>query len=35
MYVHERIQGGQKYVTGFPSYKNFFRPEGYSNKPNA
>ena len=27
---------GQKYVTGVPFFKKiFFRPEGYSNKPNA
>ena len=30
------IQGGAKIGPGgFPSPKNFFRPEGYSNKPNA
>ena len=31
-----RIQGGAKIGHGeSPSSKNFFRPEGYSNKPNA
>ena len=31
-----RIQGGAKIGHGeYPSSKNFFRPEGYSNKPNA
>ena len=30
------IQGGAIIgLGGFPSPKNFFRPEGYSNKPNA
>ena len=30
------IQGDEKkYVTGVPFFKNFFRPEGYSNKRNA